>query len=238
MSYYDPNQPGRTAPPEIRREPSRRPGNNVRPPYPPGKTPARPTRTSAGPSWGFGCGMFFLGFLLAAVIAGVTVFFLFFYDSVNTSNPLARPPSQVGTPDFNATISQTYLNKEITRQLSSTPIKTGPVEIRDMVLKIQDNSRIDVDVRASTGPVTFDMTITEQISVQNGQIKLEAVGQPKLLGGSLPPGVNAIVDAINTQFVEPQINQQVAQINVNKRAIRLLDISTSPGFITVKGNVI
>jgi hypothetical protein len=237
MSYYDPNQPGRTAPPEIRREPVRRPGSS-RPPYPPGKAPTRPTRTTPGRNWGFGCGMFFLGFLLAAVIAGVTVFFLFFYDSVNTANPLARPPAQVGTPDFNATISQTYLNKEIARQLSGSPIKTGPVEIRDMVLKIQDNARIDVDVRASTGPVTFDMTITEQISVQNGQIKLDAVGQPKLLGGQLPPGINAIVDAINNQFVEPQINQQVAQINVNKRPIRLLDISTSPGFIIVKANVV
>lgn len=231
MNYYDPNQPGRAAPPPIRREPVRRPGNPG-PSSPPGRRPA-PTRQG----WGFGCGMFFLGFVVAAIIAGAVVFFLYFYNSVNPDNPLTRPANQVGTPDFNATISQTYLNKEIARQLSGNPIKAGPVEIRDMVLRVQNNSRIEVDVRASTGPITFDMTITEQVSVQNGQIKLNAVGQPKLLGGQLPPGVNAIVEAINSQFVEPQINQKVAQINVNQQAIQLLDISTSPGFINVKANV-
>ncbi len=239
MNYYDPNRPNGRSDPRNRAPradyqpdtPSIRRRTTVAP------TSRPPQRRPQGSGWGLGCGMFLLGFVVAAVIAGVTVFFLYFYNPDPLNGPLNRPPEQSGTPDINATLSQTYLNKEITRQLNGKPIKAGPVEIRDLVINIQANSRIEIQVRAASGPVTFDLSITEQVSIQNGQVKLDATGQPKITGGQLPVGVNTIVEAINTQFVEPQINQQVSKIAVNGRPVRLLDLTTSPGFLNIKANI-
>lgn len=211
----------------------------------PGPPPVYPQRTghrvnasrpASRSRAGFGCLMFLLGAVVAAVIAGVTVFFLYFYNP-NPDAPLARPADQAGTPDINATLSQTYLNREISRQLSGKPFKAGPVDIRDVVVKVQADNRLDINMRASSGPATFDLSVTEQLTVENGKVVINVVGQPKVTGGQLPPSINSVLEAVNTQFVEPQINNQVTQITLNQRPIKLVGISSTPGFLMLKANV-
>ncbi len=216
---------------------------NYQPGPPPGYPPAgpggrRPVRRVAAsrPGWGLGCGAFILGFLTACVIGGVAVFFLYFYNP-NNNQPLARPPAQAGTPDIQATLSQTYLNNEIARQLNGQPLKVGAVNLQDVVIQVKDNSQIEVKLRASSGPASFDLTVTEQLVIQNGKVGLNVIGQPQLTNGQVPPGVNGILEQINSNFIEPQINNQVTQIQLNKRPIRLTAISTQVGFITVSANV-
>lgn len=183
-----------------------------------------------------GCGTFILGFVVAAVLASVAVFFLYFYNP-NPNTPLDRPPDQVGTPDITATLSQTYLNREIQRQLNGQPFKAGPVEIKDVVLKIQGNSQVEIDLSATSGPASFTLSVTEQVIVQNGRVDLNVIGQPRLTNGTLPPGINSILETVNNQFIEPQINEQVTKIAINQRPIRLIGISSSPGLLTVRANV-
>jgi hypothetical protein len=228
MKYDAPKQPGQ-------RPSAVRPGSPA--PRPPGTRAPRPA-PRPNSRWMLGCGMFFFGFLVAALIGAVAVFFLYFYDPGISSAPLPRPTQVAGTPDLTATLSQTYLNKEISQQINGKTSQAGPVQIRDIVVTIQADSLLDITVRASSGPFGFEMGLTERIYVQNGQIKLEAVGQPKVMSGQLPPSVNTILDAINNFFIIPQINQQIADIKVKDRAVNLLELTTTPGFITVKANVI
>ncbi len=226
MSYFDPNQSpprqaGRTIP---------RTGNGA----------ARPSRPTQKPRRGFSgwalFWMFILGLLTAALAGAVALFFLFFNGS-NPNGPLNRPPAQVGTPDFNATISQTYLNTELSNQLKAAPFKSGPLEVRDIVLKIQGNSQIEMDLRVGYQSFNFDISINEEISTQNGQINLRAVGKPAVQGSLLPSEINTVVELINNKYIEPQLNREISQIQVNGRPVKLLEITTIPGFIQVKANV-
>jgi hypothetical protein len=216
--------------------------NSGPPPYnppPPGyyssRNPRRvepPRRSNAG----LGIGMFLLGVLVTLLLGGVAVFLLYFYNP-NPSAPLPRPAEQTGTPDLAATLSQTYLNREIARQLNGKPFKAGNVLIRDIVVQVKGEAQMDLTMRASSGPATFDLQVTEGLTVENGQIKINIIGQPSVTGGALPPAVNQVLDQVNNQFIEPQINSQLNAININQRPLLLTGISSSPGFITVKANV-
>lgn len=173
---------------------------------------------------------------MTLLLGGAAVFFLYFYNP-NPSAPLARPADQSGTPDLAATLSQTYLNREISRQLNGKPFSAGNVLIRDIVVQVKGDAQMDLTMRASTGPATFDMQVTEGLTVVNGKIKISIIGQPKVTGGALPAAINQVLDQVNSQFVEPQINTQLNAININQRPLLLTGISSSPGFITVKANV-
>ena len=185
---------------------------------------------------GFGFAMFMLGVLFTVIAAGIAVFFLYFYNP-NPNAPLPRPAAQADAPDLAATLSQTYLNREISRSLSAKPFQAGSVLIRDIVVVIKADSQMDVTMRASTGPATFDLLVTESLAVENGKIKINIVGQPKVTGGALPPGVTQLLDQVNTQFIEPQINNEVNSVSINQRPLQLTAISTTPGFITLKTTV-
>ncbi len=219
---YNPGPP----PPYSPQPPPGYSNRNVRQVKPP------PRRSRAG----FGFAMFFLGTFFTLLIGGIAFFFLYFYNP-NPNAPLPRPADQAGAPDLTATLSQTYLNKEISRGLNAQPFQAGNVLIRDIVVQIKANSQMDITMRASTGPATFDLLVTESLAVQNGKIKISIVGQPKVTGGALPPAVNQILDQVNSQFIEPQINNEVAAININQRPLVLTGITSSPGFITVMTNV-
>lgn len=185
---------------------------------------------------GFGFAMFFLGMVFAVLLGGVAIYFLYFYNS-NPNAPLPRPASQTGTPDLSATLSQTYLNREISQALSAKPFQAGAVTIRDIVVQVKADSQMDITMRASSGPATFDLLVTESLAVQNGKVKLSIVGQPKVTGGALPPGVGQIMDQVNTQFIEPQINSQVSALNINGGSLQLTSINSAPGLITISGNI-
>jgi hypothetical protein len=180
--------------------------------------------------------MFFLGMVFAIVLGAVAVFFLYFYNP-NPNAPLPRPPAQSGTPDLSATLSQTYLNREISDALSVKPYQAGAITIRDIVVEVKGDSQMDVTMRASTGPATFDLLVTEDLSVEGGKVKITIVGQPKVTGGALPPSAGQLMDQVNTQFIEPQINNQVGALNINGRSLQLTGIGTQPGLITLNGNL-
>lgn len=211
------------------------------PPRPPGYPPsasgrATTTRRGGSSSGLVGCGTFIMGFVLALVLGALAYFFLYIYNP-NPNQPLPRPPEQAGTPDITATLSESYLNKEIARQLQSRAVRAGPVELSDVVIKVLNNAQIEVTMRAKSGPASFDLTVTEQVSVQGGQVQLVAVGQPRATSGQLPPGINAILDQVNNEFIEPQINQQLTQITINSRNVRLTGLTSSPGLLTVRANI-
>ena len=235
MSYYPPGGSG-PGPEYGQGQGGGRP-NGGYPPGPGGPAPMRvqrpgPARSSGG---GFGCGSFILGFLTAAVLAGVGVFFLYFYNP-NANSPLPRPTNAPGTPDISATLSQEYLNNEISRTLTSNPFKVSGITLQDAVITVKENSQIDVAMRA-TGVVSFDLTATEQVTVENGQIKLTLVGQPRMTNGQLPPAAGDILQQINTGFIEPHINEQVTQIMVDGRKLTLTGITTTSGLLTVQAKV-
>lgn len=185
---------------------------------------------------GFGFAMFFLGMVFAVLLGAVAVFFLYFYNS-NPNAPLPRPPTQNGTPDVAATLSQSYLNREIGAALSAKPYQAGALTIRDIVVEVKANSQMDVTMRASAGPATFDVMVTESLAVENGKVKIGIVGQPKVTGGALPTAVGNLMDQVNTQFIEPQINNQVSALNINGRSLQLSGINSAPGLITISGNL-
>ena len=75
---------------------------------------SNPTRRSARPrprrglSWWWGCGLFFIGFVVGILGLVGGVFLLF---GANTaSQPLVVPPNVPGTPDIATQLSQSYLN--------------------------------------------------------------------------------------------------------------------------------
>ncbi len=202
-------------------------------PNPPEKTGKRQRQ---GGSIGKGCGLFVLGFVLAVILIAATIFFLYFYNNRPPSN-LVRPPVQTSVPDITATFSQTYLNREITRQLGITKYKAGPVELVDLVVRIKEGAQVELDIKAITGPFHVDLSVTELIIIQDGLVKLDLVGSPRLMGGFLPPGINGLLDIINTQFIEPQLNQQLTKIIVNQRPIRITGATSTEGLLTVRANV-
>jgi hypothetical protein len=209
--------------------------------YPPqqGYSNREPRRTQPPPRQGragFGFAMFFLGMVFAVLLGAGAVYFLYFYNP-NPGAPLPRPAAQSGTPDLSATLSQTYLNREIANSLSAKPFQAGAVTIRDIVVQVKGDSQMDISMRASTGPATFDLLVTESLSVQNGKVKITIIGQPKVTGGALPPSAGQIMDQVNNQFIEPQINNQVNALNINGGTLQLTGISTAPGFITISGNI-
>ena len=217
--------------------PQGRPGPSYGYGPPPGPPPPRPVARRQRQSGGGGCLPFVLGFLTAVIIGGAVVAFLYFYNP-NGNNPLPRPSNAPGTPDISATLSQQYINNEISRQLKSQPFKAGTVTLNDVTITVQNNAQVDIALRANyNGLANFDLTVTEQLTVQNGLIKLTVVGQPKLTNGQLPPGVDGILQQINTQFIEPKLNQQVTQIAINQRNLKLVGLTSTPGLLTVQANV-
>lgn len=209
---------------------------NPGPPPPYANRDARRVQPPRQSRAGFGFAMFMLGALFAVIIGGVAVFFLYFYNP-NPNAPLPRPAAQSGTPDIAATLSQTYLNREIAQALNGKPYDAGGILIRDIVVEIKGDSQMDVTMRASTGPATFDLQVTESLAVQNGKIKISVVGQPKVTGGALPPGINQILNQVNSQFIEPQINNQISSLAINGRPLQLTGLTSQPGLITLQTNV-
>ena len=185
---------------------------------------------------GFGFAMFFLGIVFTILLAAVAIFFLYFYNP-NPTNPLPRPAAQTGTPDLSATLSQTYVNREIEKALAAKPYQVGALTVRDIVVEVKSDSQMDVTMRASAGPATFDLLVTESLVVQDGKVRVAVVGQPKVTGGTLPIATGQLMNQVNTQFIEPNINNQVSALNINGGSLQLTAISTTPGQITIAGNV-
>lgn len=182
--------------------------------------------------------MFGLGFLFATIIAIVAIFFFYFYTPDRPSTPLDRPTAQNGAPDVSVTLSQDYLNKELTGQLGGRTFQAGPAQLRDVVLRVLDNSQIEVTLRASLGSAAFDLTIVEQVQADaNGKIHLQAAGQPKLVRGELPASVNTIINAANDQFIEPEINRSLSDVTVRGKKVQIVKISSRSGFLTVDANI-
>lgn len=185
---------------------------------------------------GFGFAMFFLGMVFTILLAVGGIFFFYFYNP-NPSAPLPRPAEQTGTPDLSATLSQTYINREISKALAAKPYQVGVLTIRDIVVEIKSDSQMDVTLRASAGPATFDLLVTESLAVQAGKVRVAVVGQPKVTGGALPVAAGQVMNQVNSQFIEPNINNQVSALNINGGSLQLTGINTSPGLITITGNV-
>jgi hypothetical protein len=138
-------------------------------------------------------------------------------------------------PDLSATLSESYLNAEIAKELkTNSPSLAGIVSVKDIVVKILPNEQIEVAARVGNPFVDFDITITESMSVINGQIALKAIGQPKVGKGNLPFDLNSVVQGINNLVVEPQINKNVANVKVNDRILKLIDLQTAAGLVTVR----
>lgn len=187
-----------------------------------------------------GCGTFVVGLLvglvIAAAVGGGAFYYFYFYD-VGQGPRFSQPAAQPGVPDINATLSETYLNKEIKSQLAGQTFKAGPIEIRNVVIKILGNANIEVNMQASYNTLAFDLTFTELVTIVEGQIKLSNVGQPKLTGSPLPLGLASVIDNANAQFIEPQINRQVTKITINNRPVKLTNVTSTTGLLSVSADV-
>ncbi|MEI7555411.1 hypothetical protein [Candidatus Chlorohelix sp.] len=196
-------------------------------------SPGRVKNNRRGVPWLAGCGLLGFGFLLGVV--GLVIGALFWFGSPASNQPLPTRQPLPGVPDLSATLSESYLNAEIAREAKSNPLSiAGIVSLKDIVIKILPNEQIQVDVKVGNALVDFDVSVLESIGVVNGQIAVRAIGEPKVGKGNLPVNVNTVVQVVNTTIVEPQINNNVATIKVNERLLRLLDLQTANGQITVR----
>lgn len=195
---------------------------------------ARVRRRGAGVPWLAGCGLLLLGAFIGAL--ALFALAIFYFGSPPNNQPLPRRDF-TGTADVSATLSESYLNAALTKYVKDNPITLGGLlGVKDIVLNIQPNQRVGVQLRVSGGPAVIDINVTEAIGVQNGKIVLKPVGQPSVGKGNLPLPADKVVELANTIFVEPQINQNLAQVEIDKRKFQLVDVSTADGLITVRFN--
>jgi len=191
-------------------------------------------KKSKGFSWLGGCGFLLLGSLIG--IVGITLLAFFWLSSPVSNQPLPRRDF-TGTADVAATASEPYLNSAITRYLKANPISlSGIVNIKDITLQIQPEQQIAVALRVGNDLGDFNLTVTEAVAVQNGKIVLKPVGQPQVGKGNLPIPADQVVALANTLLIEPEINRNLAQIQVATYKFRLVDLTTAAGLITVKFN--
>lgn len=191
-------------------------------------------KKSGGVPWLMGCGLLLFGIVIGVV--GLLLFALFWFGTPVTNQPLPRSDFK-GTPDVAATISESYLNSTIAQFVNEKPISLGGLaNVKDIVLRILPNQRIEATLRGGNNLVDFDIIVTEAIGLRDGKIALNPVGQPRVGKGDLPAGSDKLVELANTTIIEPQINQNLTQLKFNNRSYKLVDLSTAQGLITVKFN--
>lgn len=189
-----------------------------------------------GIPWVAGCGLLLLGMFIGAL--GLFFLAIFYFGSPASNQPLPRRDF-TGSADLSATMSESYLNTTLAKYVKDNPISLGGViGVKDVVLNIQPNQRINVQLRVAGGPAVIDINVSEAIGVQNNRIVLKPVGQPSVGKGNLPLPAEKIVELANSAFVEPQINQSVAQVEIDNRKFQLVDALTADGLVTVKFNAL
>jgi len=191
-------------------------------------------KKNGGVPWFLGCGLLVFGMLIG--VAGLLLFALFWFGTPVTNQPLPRPDFK-GTADVAATVSEAYLNVTTSQFVNEKPISLGGLaNVKDIVLRVLPNQRIETTLRGGNNLVDFDIIVTEAIGLRDGKIVLNPVGQPKVGKGDLPAGSDKLVELANTTIIEPQINQNLAQLKFNNRTFKLVDVTTTQGLITVKFN--
>ncbi len=185
--------------------------------------------------WLWSCGSLFLGFILGMI--GLFLGALFYFGTPVSNNLIPGPP-YAGVADLSATLSENYLNSTIEKIVKSSTINLeGLATVKESLIRIRPNQLIDLSLKLGNSMIDFDVTATEKIGLVNGKIVLQPVGQPKVGQGNLPFGGDKVVELANTTLIQPEINKALADVIINKRSFRVVDVTTSQGLITLKFNV-
>ncbi len=188
----------------------------------------------AGIPWVIGCGLLLLGMIVGAV--GLFLLALFWFGSPASNQPLPRSEAK-GTADLSATLSEDYLNATLNKYLKESPVNLGGIaNVKDVVLKIQPNQRVDVTLRLGNSFIDFDIGVTEALGVKQNKLVLVPVGQPRVGKGNLPVGADKVVELANSTLIEPEINKSLAQVKIDNRPFVLVDTATAAGLITIRFN--
>jgi hypothetical protein len=129
-----------------------------------------------------------------------------------------------GEPDVAVVIGETYLNREATSRISSGAYSLGssPLSLTGLSLDVQPGNRMDlrptfsVDLMLTT--LDISPAIQNQLSVKNGELVINMVGDPQLgdlniplelLPFDLDAQMRESVDRINNELLIAEINQSL-----------------------------
>jgi hypothetical protein len=129
-----------------------------------------------------------------------------------------------GEPDVAVVIGETYLNREAASRVSSGAYSLGssPLSLTGLSLDVQPGNRMDlrptfsVDLMLTT--LDISPAIQNQLSVKNGELVINMVGDPQLgdlniplelLPFDLDAQMRESVDRINNELLIAEINQSL-----------------------------
>jgi hypothetical protein len=129
-----------------------------------------------------------------------------------------------GEPDVAVVIGEGYLNREAANRIESGEITMGesPLSLKGLTVNLQSENRMDlqptfaVDLFFTTPEVS--PAIQNRLSVQNGELVINMVGDPQLGDLNLPlellpfdlnSQIRQAVDRINNDLLIAEINQSL-----------------------------
>jgi uncharacterized protein YpmS len=156
-----------------------------------------------------------LGLVLVGVCLGIGLTFIWILLSVSaplSSAPLTQPVAS-NKSDANLTLSQEYINREITGFLNASPVKVlGVLEVKQVVVELKSGSQINIAARAEALGRQLDLNIKDNVSVSNGKVMLSLAESVK--AGEFDLGflnLNGVVDNVNL-LVAGEINKLIAGV--------------------------
>jgi hypothetical protein len=156
-----------------------------------------------------------LGWVLVGIFLGIGLTFIWLLLSVSAplpSAPLTQPVAS-NKPDSNLTLSQEYINREITGFLNTNPVKVlGVLEVKQVVVELKPGTQINVAARAEALGRQLNLNIKDNVSVSNGKVMLSLAEPVK--AGEFDLGflnLNGVVDNVNV-LVAGEINKLIAGV--------------------------
>lgn len=162
----------------------------------------------------------FSGGFTAGIITGILLILLASTFVVTEIPNIAENPS--GDPDVAVVIGEGYLNREAANRLATGAGGSGTLALAAVTLDIQPGNRMDMQptFTADLGFTTLRLSpqVKNQISVQDGKLVINMVGDPILGDLSLPLSflpfdldaeIRNAVDRVNNDVMIAEINQSL-----------------------------
>lgn len=199
------------------------------PPYGPEIRPRRPRRW---PHW--------MGGIIVGWLTGVATLLILAALSVH----LAPHPGPVtGDTDIRLQISASYLNDAVQRRLEQNPPAVANIKTVKLDLGLTpDSSMVLTPTFDVAGLFQVSPSATNQLTVRDGKLAMEMIGQPRLgdlqipldlLPFDLTGEVHKAVDEITNNVLLAELNDML-KAGSGGDAFDVMEVQTTPDYLIVK----
>ena len=175
-----------------------------------------------------------LGIMLTLLVSALVI----------TQFPSALP-SITGDPDVAVVIGESYLNREAANRLQASPMSVAGLQVTGIKLDLKPDNRMDLQPQFTADLIitqlNFTASVQNQLSVQDGQLVINMVGDPQLgslnvpldmLPFNLKDFTRQAVNNIDNDMIASEINKTLGD-TANGGNFTVQSVSTSETGMTI-----